>query len=247
MRKGVDTKSIVFNASMSAVYGDDWKSKIRYYGGDWDRHLRYLVVTQRPGDVLPGRRDQCHCHTSINRQAYVIDPETRHIEVVGSCCIENFTEFGLRRQCEVCDAVHQSQYKSGNVCPSCRKERAKAAKIAEKLEKERRQTEAWESILRDGREAAADRKTEKILLEGAQEAIEDALFWMQYYNAPWELRKARECVDMILKDPKEYPNAPHMIRDFAKKRILSPKQIRVCARVAKCQELEDFIEGKCNY
>jgi hypothetical protein len=80
--------------------------------------------------------DECVCGQDIMHNAYI--RKNKHssvndIIIVGSCCVEAFTDNKMARICDKCGKKHTSRYTTeGNKCAICRKQDAKIDKIYKK-------------------------------------------------------------------------------------------------------------------
>ena len=89
-----------------------------YCGGDYQPKLNYFYQIFKHYDC-PEKEQICLCNTNIKRNCYVYNKETKHILILGSCCIKNFTKNGINKTCEKCNEQHKNI--KDNICNNCRK------------------------------------------------------------------------------------------------------------------------------
>ena len=68
----------------------------------------------------PDNKDECLCGHSIRYNYYITsndEHEGRDVLVVGSCCMRQFLEDGMRRHCDTCRVVHKRT--KNNICFDC--------------------------------------------------------------------------------------------------------------------------------
>jgi hypothetical protein len=81
-----------------------------------------------------------------------------------------------------------------------------------------------------------------------REAMDEALFWTEVEEMTPEERSARAHLRRLLNNPTGSEWDRNFIRDVgALSQALSPKQIRVIARIAQDPALHAAVAGKCNY
>jgi hypothetical protein len=131
-------KAQKFNEGMTALFGDAFPDNVACCGGNWGSHERYFNIIRRAGDVVPAVKEFCPCGNAITRQAYAWNPETRQMEVVGSCCMKKLGQTGMLRTCEDCRKVHRNR--SDNFCSACREARVQEERrrYEEQVEERRR-------------------------------------------------------------------------------------------------------------
>jgi hypothetical protein len=84
---------------------------------------------------------ECVCGKDIMHNAYIRkdnNASSNSIIIIGSCCVDHFTETKMSRICNKCGNKHKCHYKVGgklreyNLCSACRKEDLKMDKIYKK-------------------------------------------------------------------------------------------------------------------
>ena len=85
---------------------------------------------------VPDKKEQCLCGHSIRYNYYITSNdkyEGRDILVVGSCCMRDFLEDGMRKHCDNCRVVHKrTKY---DICVDCEKEEKKRIREIKKEQK----------------------------------------------------------------------------------------------------------------
>ena len=98
-----------------------------YFGGDIKKspyddvgtHHRYFCKRWKDffdkQPIIPWD-DRCVCKHKIFKNCYILNKETKEIQIIGSCCIK---KFGLQgKTCSRCNKVHKNR--SDNYCNDCR-------------------------------------------------------------------------------------------------------------------------------
>ena len=67
---------------------------------------------------FPEFEDKCLCNTNIKKNCYVYNKTTKHIIILGSCCIKKFCKYGIKQTCDLCNKPHKNRI--GNKCNECR-------------------------------------------------------------------------------------------------------------------------------
>ena len=88
-----------------------------YAGGDARQHENYFKLLEREDNLeRPEIKSNCLCGQAITNQCYI--RRNNELLVVGSCCIEKFTENGVKRTCDSCGDPHRNRVV--NRCNDCR-------------------------------------------------------------------------------------------------------------------------------
>jgi len=109
-------EAIKINLKKLKISFDSFSNDYFYCGNNSDRREYYFKIFNNYD--FPIYEDKCLCNTKIKKNSYIYNKKTKHILILGSCCIKKFCKNGIKKTCELCNEPHRNKLK--NRCNKCK-------------------------------------------------------------------------------------------------------------------------------